>query len=141
MCEDFDTVTLCLSKGLGCPVGSVIMGNEEDISDAKRYREILGGNIFQTDMYARAGLEALDLWPEKLAADHANAQLFGHEISKLPYFDIDTSIIETNILRFSFKPDMSINYKHDEFVKLLKTKYGILMKAGFQNESLAICTH
>ena len=73
ICAPFDTVSICLSKGLGTPVGSVLCGPQAFIDDAHRWRKMLGGGLRQAGILAAAGLHALDNHVERLADDHANA--------------------------------------------------------------------
>ena len=75
VCTPFDTVSVCLSKGLGAPVGSVLCGPRDFIAVAHRWRKVLGGGLRQAGVLAAAGLYALDHHVERLAEDHANAQL------------------------------------------------------------------
>jgi len=130
MCKGFETVSLCLSKGLGCPVGSLLMGSEKDIRQALIYRKLLGGNWRQAGIYARAGLESFEDWNEKILIDHENAKWVASELSGLSCVDIDTSLVETNMFRFSFQPDYE-KFKHDEFVQKMSDEYGIAMLVGF----------
>ena len=105
MCKDFDTVSVCLSKGLGCPVGSVVVGSEKDIKHALILRKLLGGNLRQAGILTKAAIENLKDWESKLEEDHRKAQWFAQELSKIPCIDIDLSVIETNIFRYKFKED------------------------------------
>ncbi|XOV90675.1 MAG: low-specificity L-threonine aldolase [Pseudomonadota bacterium] len=77
ICSYFGSVSFCLSKGLGCPVGSMLVGNAAFISRARRWRKMLGGGLRQAGMLAAAGLYALDNNIERLAEDHANATRLG----------------------------------------------------------------
>jgi threonine aldolase len=70
MVKDFDLVNVCLSKGLGCPVGSILAGTEQDIQFAKNIRKMLGGSMRQTGVLAACGLVSLMDWQEKLLVDH-----------------------------------------------------------------------
>ncbi len=79
-----DSICFCLSKGLGCPVGSLLMGTREFIQNARRIRKILGGAWRQAGILAAAGLYALDHHVERLAEDHANAQRFAELTSGVP---------------------------------------------------------
>jgi threonine aldolase len=81
----FDSVSVCLSKGLGAPVGSVLCGSEEVIGRARRMRKMVGGGMRQAGMLAAAGLYALQHQVERLADDHANALRLGHGLSELGY--------------------------------------------------------
>ena len=75
--KDFDTINLCFSKGLGCPVGSILMGSEKDIFQAIRLRKSLGGGMRQAGVLASCALVALEDWQDKLSVDHSNARYIG----------------------------------------------------------------
>jgi threonine aldolase len=94
----FDTVTVCLSKGLGAPVGSVLAGDAETIRLARRYRKLFGGGMRQIGMLAAAGLYALDHHRAGLADDHARARRLADALAALPAFEIDPATVETNIV-------------------------------------------
>ncbi len=114
--ELFDTISVCLSKGLGCPVGSVLVGSGELIHKALRIRKVLGGGMRQAGYLAAAGIYALDNHLERLAQDHKKAQEIGEVLQKLSYIK-KVEPIETNIIIFEIDED----YMHgDEFVEKLK---------------------
>jgi len=96
--EPFDTVTFCLSKGLGAPVGSVICGTGDGIARVRRVRKMLGGGMRQAGILAAAGLYALEHNVERLAEDHSNARRLAEGLSELG-FPVE-SPPETNILMF-----------------------------------------
>ncbi len=79
-----DSICFCLSKGLGCPVGSILLGEEAFIQEARRYRRMWGGGWRQAGLLAAAGIYALDHHVERLADDHANAQLFSELTAGIP---------------------------------------------------------
>jgi threonine aldolase len=81
LCSPFDTVSICLSKGLGTPVGSVLCGPRAFIEAAHRWRKMLGGGLRQAGILAAAGLYALDRHVERLADDHANAERLAHGLA------------------------------------------------------------
>lgn len=83
LCEGFDTVSLCLSKSLGCPVGSVLAGDEATIAKARRWRKMLGGGMRQAGILAAAGLYALRHNVERLADDHARALRLGDALTTM----------------------------------------------------------
>jgi len=98
--QDFDSVTLCLSKGLGCPVGAVLVGGEVFIREARRYKHLFGGAMRQAGIIAGAGLFALENNVERLAEDHENARLLACLLSEIPGIAIDQAEVETNIVFF-----------------------------------------
>jgi threonine aldolase len=93
-----DTVMFCLSKGLGAPVGSMLVGNADVIDRGRLYRKALGGGMRQAGILAAAGLIALEDGPKKLAADHANAKFLAEGLAKIPGFRIDPAKVQTNIV-------------------------------------------
>ncbi|HMB89374.1 MAG TPA: GntG family PLP-dependent aldolase [Rhodothermales bacterium] len=96
----FDTVTVCLSKGLGAPVGSVLAGPKELITSAHRFRKVFGGGMRQVGVLAAAGLYALEHVRPRLSEDHAKARCLAEGIATLPAFSIDPASVETNIVMF-----------------------------------------
>lgn len=96
--KKFDSVMFCLSKGLGAPVGSMLVGSRKFIEDARKQRKALGGGMRQAGFLAAAALIALEKMPGRLHEDHANAQWLAKELSKLPGISIDPATVQTNIL-------------------------------------------
>jgi threonine aldolase len=132
--ELFDTISVCLSKGLGCPIGSVLIGNNDLMQGAIRVRKILGGGMRQVGFAAAAGLYALDNHFERLAEDHKKAKEIGEVLSK------NTSIekvepIETNILIFELKSHVN----ETDFLNRLSEK-GIQI-IGMGSNKLRMVTH
>ncbi len=98
----FDSISVCLSKGLGAPVGSVLLGSKELIGKARRYRKIFGGGMRQAGMLAAAGIYALDHHIERLAIDHDHATAMKNEL-KAKDFVGEIMPVETNIIIFEVK--------------------------------------
>lgn len=98
--ELFDTMSVCLSKGLGAPVGSLILGSREMIERARRWRKMLGGGMRQVGILAAAGLYALDVNLPKLTADHQRAKAFANELSTMDGLEIELSRVQTNVVAF-----------------------------------------
>ncbi len=96
----FDTVMFCLSKGLGAPVGSMLVSSRENIAKARVYRKALGGGMRQAGVLAAAGLIALEEGPKRLHEDHANARLLAEALAAVPGVEIDLDAVETNIVIF-----------------------------------------
>jgi threonine aldolase len=96
----FDLVSVALSKGLGCPVGSIIAGRDEDISRARRARRMFGGAMRQSGILAAAGLYALDHNLARLAEDHANARLLAERLAELRRVSLDLATVQSNIVIF-----------------------------------------
>ena len=96
----FDTVMFCLSKGLGAPVGSMLVGSAERMARARSLRKSLGGGMRQVGILAAAGLIALEDGPKHLAEDHANARLLAEALASTEGVAIDLASVETNIVVF-----------------------------------------
>ena len=94
----FDTVSVCLSKGLGAPVGSVLVGSAATVAEARVWRKRLGAGWRQAGVLAAAGLHALDHHVERLADDHAHARLIAEAVAEADPAAVDPASIETNIV-------------------------------------------
>ncbi|RXJ45903.1 threonine aldolase family protein [Gelidibacter gilvus] len=130
----FDTISVCLSKGLGCPVGSVLIGDEGIMQNALRIRKILGGGMRQVGYMAAAGLYALDHHMERLPEDHRKAKEIGQLLSGLEFIN-KVEPVETNIIIFEL-----VDKKNDtKFLKLLSDKNIRLSSMG--SGKLRIVTH
>jgi threonine aldolase len=100
LAQPFDTVSVCLSKGLGAPVGSVLVGSKAAIARARRLRKMLGGGMRQAGILAAAGLYALEHNVERLAQDHANARALAQGLALLPGLSVsqpDTNIVFVSV--------------------------------------------
>lgn len=98
---EVDSVQFCLSKGLGAPVGSLLVGSEEFIAKARRQRKILGGAMRQAGVIAAAGLVALDTMIDRLPEDHRRAQMLVDGLLDIPGVNVDRDAVQTNIVVFS----------------------------------------
>jgi threonine aldolase len=96
--EGFDSVSLCLSKGLGAPVGSILLGGGDFIHRARRWRKMLGGGMRQAGLLAACGLYALENNIDRLAEDHANAKRLAEGLGALPGLSVDRDSVETNMV-------------------------------------------
>lgn len=94
----FDSVMFCFSKGLGAPVGSMLVGSRAFIEEARRVRKILGGGMRQAGVLAAAALIALEESPRRLHIDHANARFLAAEIAGIPGLKIDAAKVVSNIM-------------------------------------------
>ena len=130
----FDSVSICLSKGLGAPVGSVLMGNRDFIYKARRVRKKFGGGMRQAGYLAAAGIYALDNNIERLKDDHRRAEIIGATLGKCGFVE-DVVPIETNIIIFK----LNGKYSDDQFLQLLEDK-GILA-VGFGPQTIRFVTH
>ena len=117
----FDTVMFCLSKALGAPVGSMLVGNAEQMERGRIYRKALGGGMRQAGVLAAAGLIALERMPARLGEDHANARLLAEALSHTEGVSVDLATVETNIVIFRVAPSLDAS----DLVARLK-KRGIL---------------
>jgi threonine aldolase len=104
--KDVDDVSFCLSKGLSCPVGSVICGSKEFIDQARRWRKMVGGGMRQAGVLAAAGLVALDTMIERLAEDHAHARQLAEGLANINGLGVDPDSIQTNIIILEVDPSL-----------------------------------
>jgi threonine aldolase len=100
----FDTVSVCLSKGLGAPVGSVLCGSAAHIAKARRWRKVLGGGMRQAGVLAAAGIHALQSNVERLAQDHDNARLLADLLAQIDGVGVDPATVQTNMVFASVDP-------------------------------------
>jgi threonine aldolase len=130
----FDTISVCLSKGLGCPIGSVLIGDEAIMQNAIRIRKILGGGMRQVGYLAAAGIYALENHIDRLADDHKRAKEIGNVLSSLSFIK-KVEPVETNIIIFE------LQNKADEprFLKMLQDKN--IRLSGMGQGKLRIVTH
>ncbi|RKX87642.1 MAG: low specificity L-threonine aldolase [Spirochaetes bacterium] len=134
ICSHVDTVTFCLSKGLGAPVGSMLCGSEKFIAEARRVRKMLGGGMRQVGVLAAAGIYALENNIKRLRIDHANAKLLAETLAEVSWAEIDPGNVETNILYFS------TGERKAETVVASLAKKGILSSA-LDSNSIRFVTH
>jgi threonine aldolase len=102
-----DSISFCLSKGLGAPVGSVLCGSRNFIAEARRNRKVLGGGMRQAGVIAAAGIVALTEMVDRLQEDHANARRLAQGLAELGGVAVDPSGVKTNIVYFDVtRPDL-----------------------------------
>jgi threonine aldolase len=101
--ETFDSISICLSKSLGCPVGSLLLGKKDFIKKARRIRKVFGGGMRQAGFLAAGGIYALKNHITRLAEDHTHARLIAEALSKKD-FVADILPVETNIILFNTPP-------------------------------------
>ena len=130
----FDSISVCLSKGLGAPVGSLLLGTKDMIKKARRIRKVLGGGWRQAGFLAAAGIYALDHHISRLKVDHIRAAKIHKSISGLSYVD---SLFpqDTNIIIFKLKNDINV----PEFQQFLKNQHILISPMGKQ--SVRLVTH
>lgn len=99
-CSPYDSVSLCLSKGLGAPVGSVLIGSKDFITKAHRYRKMFGGGMRQAGIIAAAGIVALESMIDRLKEDHERAYALAEKLSKINGLSLDLNSVQTNMIYF-----------------------------------------
>ena len=129
----FDTISVCLSKGLGCPVGSVLVGDKAIMENAIRIRKILGGGMRQVGFLAAAGLYALDNNIERLSEDHKKAKYIAELLQQSNYIK-NVESVETNIVIFELYEETS-----EKFLKSLSDNKILITNMG--NNKLRMVTH
>ncbi len=133
ICQYFDSVSICLSKGLCAPVGSILLGDERLIAKAKRWRKMLGGAMRQAGVLASAAQLALEQQVERLAEDHHHAQLLATLLNEMDEFSVDMSQVQTNMV-FATLDD---KFVPEQLVRSLKAK-GVLINSG---QTMRFVTH
>lgn len=139
-----DSVTFCLSKGLSCPVGSVVCGSRNFINEARRARKILGGAMRECGIIAAAGIVALEEMIERLQDDHVNARLLAEGIDRIKGLSIDVKNIRTNIVYFDFNhkglsTEEFFNRLENRGVKFLRTgpsRFRMVTHYGITSEDI-----
>jgi len=133
--KQFDSISVCLSKGLGAPVGSLLLGNKDFIKKARRIRKVFGGGMRQAGFLAAAGLFALENNVSRLKEDHAKAKLIETELKKMSYVE-SVLPVYTNIIIFNLKKD---KYTGEQFEKTLASKN--IKLAAFGKQTIRFVTH
>lgn len=134
--EHVDTVSMCFSKGLGAPVGSMLAGSQELITQARRFRKMFGGSMRQAGLLAAAALYALDHHVERLAEDHDKARRLAEALANIPGVGIEPGSVETNIVYFDVPPSAGTAQQICERLG----EAGVLMLAESRNRIRAV-TH
>lgn len=123
--KDFDSVSVCFSKGLGAPVGSALVGSTELVESARRLRKQFGGGMRQAGIIAAGALYALVHHRERLADDHANAKRLASGLSEIPGIHVDSDMIDTNMVYFDVERRPAI-----QLVGLLKEMNVLVLPTG-----------
>lgn len=141
LCKSVDSVAICLSKGLGSPVGSVLVGETEFIRLAKRARKRCGGGMRQAGVLAAMGQYAIENNIDRLKDDHVKAQRIGANLQNYGFRPLRDGKVDTNIIFFKL-PD-SCTIPKEEFGRRLETEYGVKIGAGYSRggELFRIVTH
>jgi threonine aldolase len=136
LARPFDSVMVCLSKGLGAPVGSLILGSRAFIEEARVVRKMLGGGMRQVGVLAAAGLIALEKMPARLAEDHENARVLARGLAELPGLALDPEKVHTNIVIVDIA---GTGWTASEFVERLKV-HGVLV-GSLSPTTIRLVTH
>lgn len=131
--KNFDSVSICLSKGLGTPMGSVLCGSTELIKEARKWRKMLGGGMRQAGIMAAAGIYALEHNIQRLAEDHTNAELLAHELAQVD--EIEVVAVNTNIVF------IKAAVRYPELRASLFEQGIVLLKAANKAGLLRLATH
>ncbi len=135
--RDADSVSFCLSKGLGAPAGSLVCADSDFIAEARRVRKVLGGGMRQTGVLAAAGLVALEEMKDRLAEDHANARRLAEALAKAEGLSVDLERVRTNMVYVNIDPRRG---PASRFVELL-AKRGVLVFATGAEQIRAVTHH
>jgi len=106
MADCFDTISICFSKGLGCPMGSILVGSAEDIHLARRARKLFGGALRQAGMLAAAAIYALENHVDRLQQDHDNAKQLAQQLAEIDGISASAEETESNLVFFEIDPEL-----------------------------------
>lgn len=130
----FDSISVCFSKGLGAPVGSILTGSKDFIYKARRIRKVLGGSMRQVGYLAAAAIYAIENNVQRLKDDHRRAKELGSYLTSMNFIG-EVMPVQTNIIIFS----LNDKYSQDEFLRLLNEKG--LLAVGFGPQKIRMVTH
>ncbi len=136
MTKKFDSVQFCLSKGLGAPVGSMIVGTRSFIERCRSIRKMLGGGMRQVGILAAAGLIALENGPKRLHIDHDNAKFLANQLAEIPGITLDPAKVKTNIVIYGVK---QAGWSSADYLQAL-SKRGVL-GVPVDSERVRMVTH
>lgn len=141
LCESVDSISVCLSKGLGAPLGSLVVGNAEWIRLAKRARKRVGGGMRQTGVVASMGMYALTHNVHRLHEDHQRAKRVARELVSHGFYQPQDGQVDTNIVYFALPKNCAVS-KHD-FVSRLVSEHGVQIGSGYSQNGdwFRIVTH
>jgi threonine aldolase len=145
MIQNVDSVTFCLSKGLSCPIGSIICGSKEFIYSARRMRKVLGGGMRQAGIIAAAGLVAINQIEEQISEDHNNAQLLAEGLNEINGLHIELNKVKTNIVYFELQSDSlsskellkEMNDKSILFFEVSPNRYRLVTHYGISKTDIS----
>lgn len=136
ICRDVDTISICFSKGLGCPMGSILVGSQAEITKARRVRKLFGGALRQAGIVAAAALYALEHHVDRLQVDHENARAFAEALQSVDGITIDPADVETNLVFFEVDPELGNAAQLSAKLK----QHGVRIGASGP-QRLRACTH
>ena len=136
MTRKFDSIQFCLSKGLGAPVGSMIVGSREFIERCRSIRKMLGGGMRQAGVLAAAGLIALEKGPKRLQVDHDHAKLLATGLAAIPGITLNPAKVQTNIVIFNLKTS---GWSSSDFLQTLAKRD--VLAVPVDNERVRMVTH
>jgi len=136
MTKKFDSIQFCLSKGLGAPVGSMIVGSREFIERCRSIRKMLGGGMRQAGVLAAAGLIALEKGPKRLQVDHDHAKLLATGLAAIPGITLNPAKVQTNIVIFNLKTS---GWPSSDFLQTLAKRD--VLAVPVDNERVRMVTH
>ena len=136
MTKKFDSIQFCLSKGLGAPVGSMIVGSREFIERCRSIRKMLGGGMRQAGVLAAAGLIALEKGPKRLQVDHDHAKLLATGLAAIPGITLNPAKVQTNIVIFHLKTS---GWSSSDFLQTLAKRD--VLAVPVDNERVRMVTH
>lgn len=141
LCAGADSVSICLSKGLGAPMGSILVGETEFIRLARRARKRLGGGMRQAGVMAAMGMHALLHHVDRLADDHARAQRLAKELQNAGFWLPRSGKVDTNVVFFALPEGCKL--KKEELPPLLLEKYGVKIGGGYSSGGILfrVVTH
>jgi threonine aldolase len=136
ICAGFDTISICFSKGLGCPLGSIMVGSQEDVKKARRTRKLMGGALRQAGVVAGAAIYALENNIDRLAEDQANAKTFAEAVAQIDGVKIDIADVESNLVFFGIERELGNACQLSAALK----ERGVLIGA-MGPQTMRACTH
>ena len=136
MTKKFDSIQFCLSKGLGAPVGSMIVGTREFIERCRSIRKMLGGGMRQAGVLAAAGLIALEKGPKRLQIDHDNAKVLATQLATIPGITLNAAKVQTNIVIFDLKKS---GWSSSDFLQAIAKRN--VLAVPVDSEKVRMVTH
>ena len=136
MTKKFDSIQFCLSKGLGAPVGSMIVGTREFIERCRSIRKMLGGGMRQAGVLAAAGLIALEKGPKRLQIDHDNAKVLATQLATIPGITLNAAKVQTNIVIFDLKKS---GWPSSDFLQAIAKRH--VLAVPVDSEKVRMVTH